>query len=280
MTNQDVKVILQSISDDKKCEFKYKEEESGFFIQAMLYYKLAFKQSDKKYLVPKGFNQKAPNSIEFDKYQKDEYVKYIIKFNDFLPSWILHRLMIVCFKNIKNEQYWFYGFVFSGADGSQALVEIQEESKELILYINKSHISLYYFIRLQIFNIFVSVIDMDIEEFVYFGKEGKSKASLKQLHKYMDSNIQEYMDNDTLEKEKVSNLLEYFPKQILNITDEIIKEVEKKDPKTANKLKKIQTQDNKQKDKKEEMQLIKRFLELVKVAKGIEYFHDLIGKIL
>ena len=206
---QEIKAILRVLNDENTHGFEYKEEHAVFFVEAIVYYKFAFKKTETTYLIPKGFSKKAPYGAQLEKYSSDQYRKYEIKFKDFLPSWILHKLMVQMFAHVRDGHFWFYGFVYS-CDGTDALIELNEGAKTLRIFVDKTNTKVYDIVEFCLLKVFSDTIVLDVEKWVFFGENNRSKASLAQLQKFKKENITPYRDNDTLESRPVAELLDYF----------------------------------------------------------------------
>jgi small GTP-binding protein len=266
-----IKAILNSINSDEY-GFKYKEDEVPFFIEAIIRYKFAFLKNN-KYLIPKGFNQKPIENIDFDRFESKKYIQYIIEFEDFAPSWIVHRLMISMFTNI-DKQYWFYGFVYNHNEYN-GLIELSEDSKKLFIHIDKNNKKMYHTIKFLLLDIFGDTIVLNIKEWVKFGKDNKSIANLSQLQNYKNKNIEMYRDSDTLEEIEVANLLDFFPSRANDRINQILNEV-KENNKTNKEILKINenireiiNKISSTQDIKEQVSLKKQLNELVNCASGL-----------
>ena len=224
-------ILLYDIPEQYlKDGYKYRERDVDFFVEAIQYYKFAFKveHSDgtTRYRIPKGFPQDPPARLNLQAYQGDNHRLYIIEFTSFAPAWLLHRLIVSLHHKIPEELYWYYGFVYRSAEGD-TLVNLFEHERKLFIRVPKSAPNVYPLLRFCLFDIFADTMQLQMQEWVMFGEDNQARASLQQLRRYADKGIQLYRDHDTLEEAPVAELLGLFPANIANAdTTTALKELE------------------------------------------------------
>ena len=227
-----IRAILMYIIPEQYLErgYQYKKRDVDFFVEAIQHYKFAFKveHSDgtTRYRIPKGFHQDPPARLNTKDYEGNDHRLYIIEFTSFAPAWLLHRLIVSLHHKIPEELYWFYGFVYRSAEGD-TLVNLFEHERKLFIRVPKSASNVYPLLRFYLFDIFADTMQLQMQEWVMFGKDNQSRASLQQLRRYADKGIQLYRDHDTLEEAPVAELLGLFPANIANAdTTTALKELE------------------------------------------------------
>ena len=232
VSRQQIKgILLYDIPEQYlKRGYKYKERDIDFFVEAIQYYKFAFKveHSDgtPRYRIPKGFPQNPSARLNLQAYQGDDHRLYIIEFTSFAPAWLLHRLIVSLHRSIPEELYWYYGFVYRSAEGD-TLVNLFEHERKLFIRVPKSAPNVYPLLRFCLFDIFADTMQLQMQEWVMFGEDNQARASLQQLRRYADKGIQLYRDHDTLEEAPVAELLGLFPANIANAdTTTALKELE------------------------------------------------------
>ena len=175
--------------------YKYRERDIDFFVEAIQHYKFAFKveHSDDttRYRIPKGFPQDPPARLNLQTYQGDDHRLYTIEFTSFAPAWLLHRLIVSLHRSIPEELYWFYGFVYRSAEGD-TLVNLFEHERKLFIRVPKSAPNVYPLLRFCLFDIFAETMQLELQEWVMFGEDNQSRASLQQLRRYAAKGIQLY----------------------------------------------------------------------------------------
>ena len=231
VTRAQVQAILLSIGSD--AGYSYTREDVAFFIEAIQYYKFAFKvehsDGSSYYRVPKGFKPNPPSRVNFASYQDENYRQYVVEFKSFAPSWILHRLLVSLARGvaddpasgIPDELYWFYGFVYHSSEG-EALVQLFEHERKLFISVPKDAPNLYPLLRCFLIMAFADSMELEMQEWLLFGAGNQSKASLRQLRRYAESGKDIYEDNDTLEQARVSKLLSLFPENVANVDSESV----------------------------------------------------------
>ena len=232
VSRQQIKGILLYDIPEQYLErgYQYKERDVDFFVEAIQYYKFAFKveHSDgtPRYRIPKGFPQNPSARLNLQAYQGDDYRLYIIEFTSFAPAWLLHRLIVSLHRSIPEELYWYYGFVYRSAEGD-TLVNLFEHERKLFIRVPKSAPNVYPLLRFCLFDIFADTMQLQMQEWVMFGEDNQARASLQQLRRYAAKGIQLYRDHDTLEEAPVAELLGLFPANIANAdTTTALKELE------------------------------------------------------
>ena len=258
VSRQQIKgILLYDIPEQYlKRGYKYKERDIDFFVEAIQYYKFAFKveHSDgtPRYRIPKGFPQNPSARLNLQAYQGDDYRLYTIEFTSFAPAWLLHRLIVSLHRSIPEELYWYYGFVYRSAEGD-TLVNLFEHERKLFIRVPKNAPNVYPLLRFCLFDIFADTMQLQMQEWVMFGEDNQARASLQQLRRYADKGIQLYRDHDTLEEAPVAELLGLFPANIANADTttalkqlEILKTERQQDRELINQLidliKQLQTQ--------------------------------------
>ena len=233
VSRQQIKgILLYDIPEQYlKRGYKYKERDVDFFVEAIQHYKFAFKveHSDgtPRYRIPKGFPQNPPARLNLQAYQGDDYRLYIIEFTSFAPAWLLHRLIVSLHRSIPEELYWYYGFVYRSAEGD-TLVNLFEHERKLFIRVPNSAPNVYPLLRFCLFDIFADTMQLQMQEWVMFGKDNQARASLQQLRRYAAKGIKLYRDHDTLEEAPVADLLGLFPANIANAdTTTALQELEK-----------------------------------------------------
>ena len=226
-----IQAILLSIGSD--AGYSYTREDVAFFIEAIQYYKFAFKvehsDGSSYYRVPKGFKPNPPSRVNFASYQGENYRQYVVEFKSFAPSWILHRLLVSLARGVPDdpasgifdELYWFYGFVYHSSEG-EALVQLFEHERKLFISVPKDAPNLYPLLRCFLIMAFADSMELEMQEWLLFGAGNQSKASLRQLRRYAESGKDIYEDNDTLEQARVSKLLSLFPENVANVDSESV----------------------------------------------------------
>ena len=232
VSRQQIKgILLYDIPEQYlKRGYQYKERDIDFFVEAIQYYKFAFKveHSDgtARYRIPKGFPQDPPSRLNTKDYEGDDYRLYIIEFTSFAPTWLLHRLIVSLHRSIPEELYWYYGFVYRSAEGD-TLVNLFEHERRLFIRVPKNAPNVYPLLRFCLFDIFADTMQLQMQEWVMFGKDNQARASLQQLRRYAAKGIKLYRDHDTLEEAPVAELLGLFPANIANAdTTTALKELE------------------------------------------------------
>ena len=233
VSRQQIKGILLYDIPEQYLErgYQYKERDIDFFVEAIQYYKFAFKveHSDgtPRYRIPKGFPQNPPARLNTKDYEGDDHRLYIIEFTSFAPAWLLHRLIVSLHHKIPEELYWYYGFVYRSAEGD-TLVNLFEHERKLFIRVPKNAPNVYPLLRFCLFDIFADTMQLQMQEWVMFGKDNQARASLQQLRRYAAKGIQLYRDHDTLEEAPVAELLGLFPANIANAdTTTALQELEK-----------------------------------------------------
>ena len=221
-----IQAILLGIESEQG--YSYQDEDVSFFIEAIQYYKFAFKvergNAPPCYRVPKGFRQKVPEGLDLEHYKGAAYRQYELEFKSFAPSWLVHRPLVslasrgaaTIESGIPDGSYWFYGFVCRSAEG-KALVQLHEHERKLFISVPKNSPNLYAQLRGCLFMAFADTMELEMQEWLLFGPDNKSRASLQQLRRYAAKGIEQYVDNDTLEPAQVADLLGLFPQNVANI---------------------------------------------------------------
>ena len=221
-----IQEILLGIESEQG--YSYRDEDVSFFIEAIQYYKFAFKvercDAPPCYRVPKGFSQKVPKELNLEHYKGTAYRQYELEFKSFAPSWLVHRPLVslanrgaaTIESGIPDGHYWFYGFVYRSTEG-EALVQLFEHERKLFISVPKNSPNLYAQLRGCLFLAFADTMELEMQEWLLFGPDNKSRASLQQLRRYAAKGIEQYVDNDTLEPARVADLLGLFPQNVANI---------------------------------------------------------------
>ena len=221
-----IEAILLGIESEQG--YSYQDEDVSFFIEAIQYYKFAFKiergDAPPCYRVPKGFSQKVPEELDLEHYKGTAYRQYELEFKSFAPSWLVHRPLVslanrgaaTIESGIPDGHYWFYGFVYRSTEG-EALVQLFEHERKLFISVPKNAPNLYAQLRGCLFLAFADTMELEMQEWLLFGPDNKSRASLQQLRRYAAKGIEQYVDNDTLEPARVADLLGLFPQNVANI---------------------------------------------------------------
>ena len=221
-----IQAILLGIESEQG--YSYQDEDVSFFIEAIQYYKFAFKvergNASPCYRVPKGFRQKVPKELDLEHYKGTAYRQYELEFKSFAPSWLVHRPLVslasrgaaTIESGIPDGHYWFYGFVYRSVEG-EALVQLHEHERKLFISVPKNSPNLYAQLRGCLFLAFADTMELEMQEWLLFGPDNKSRASLQQLRRYAAKGIEQYVDNDTLEPAQVADLLGLFPQNVANI---------------------------------------------------------------
>ena len=233
VSRQQIKgILLYDIPEQYlKRGYKYRERDVDFFVEAIQHYKFAFKvehsDGSPRYRIPKGFPQNPPARLNTKDYEGDDHRLYIIEFTSFAPAWLLHRLIVSLHHKIPEELYWYYGFVYRSAEGD-TLVNLFEHERKLFIRVPKNAPNVYPLLRFCLFDIFADTMQLQMQEWVMFGKDNQARASLQQLRRYAAKGIQLYRDHDTLEEAPVAELLGLFPANIANAdTTTALQELEK-----------------------------------------------------
>ncbi|MCB2359432.1 COR domain-containing protein [Clostridium estertheticum] len=112
---------------------KYPVQKYSYLLALMLKFELCYKINDNDFLIPDLLNKEEPD-FDFD---FNSSLKFKFKYFKLLPKSIFPKFMVRRHQEIKNNCKWRTGLVMSDTNyESEALVRVDEEDKEISIYIN------------------------------------------------------------------------------------------------------------------------------------------------
>jgi|WetSurMetagenome_2_1015567.scaffolds.fasta_scaffold15365_2 GTPase SAR1 family protein len=146
LTKSNVAEILKNhkVKDNKNCTLSYPIEKQYFLIQAMEQFKLCYPLDNSKteWVVPDLLATDQPENLDFN---KQNALRFDFKFDSFLPRHVLSMFIVEHYKDIKNNKVWQHGVrLYNKTWETDALVQVNYQSRTLSLEINGIHISDYF----------------------------------------------------------------------------------------------------------------------------------------
>ena len=114
---------------------KYPNQKYSFLLGLMTKFELCFKFDDSNYLIPDLLGKEEP-SFSFN---IDKSLKFRLKYKNLLPKAILPKFIVRRHQEIKSNKIWRTGVVIQDDYfESVALVRVDEDEKEISVYVNGS----------------------------------------------------------------------------------------------------------------------------------------------
>jgi small GTP-binding protein len=112
---------------------QYPLHKHSFLVSLMNKFELCYKIDDTSYLIPDLLNKEEPN-FQFD---QQSSLKFKFKYTNLLPKSVFPKLMVRRHQEIKDDIKWRTGiFIHDTNYESNALIRVDEEDKEILIYVN------------------------------------------------------------------------------------------------------------------------------------------------